>query len=546
MPESPPLSQAASTRLLHSYTPAPQIQATINRLHGIAMLPPGAVFGPRKLNSWLLTWIIDGPDDSELVLADRRVPAPRNRFFVLQPGMYDEWRFGRQGHSIHAFFHFHCQLPVAGWPPVAEWPLYLDQAEHDLLPALYRYLLHQLALPVLPSNPLIQSTMHLLLQAFLTNETTLIRKPRAAFPPMIEQALTELNGWATEKPAEKWRLPDLARRLHVHPDHLSRQFHKAVGVGPAEYLLMARLERGAGYLRDTDLTVESIAEQCGFHDQSHFSRTFKRVMGYAPSQFRQLATLESRAMRPTASLFHHYLKEQPQENQRLVNDIRDQETIRASIRRLEESNIHPFEAWKGRRFEPLDLSSQANRSGAPQHGWFGDEAPHPLPAGTVVLRGVLFELPPDPMAEAGYLLLGKDEGASQASFVLSENWRELFLLVAVGWVPKGVAVCARVRFGSDFLGEWKTIDGKDSQAEAGTDFVLTDWWPRIMPVVRRQTQPVLIPNAAGNGLSGVLYVARLVLPEGVTEQGVTIEAGEVPMLILGVTASLRQSEYRQA
>ncbi|MBD2259716.1 AraC family transcriptional regulator [Pseudanabaena sp. FACHB-2040] len=39
-------------------------------------------------------------------------------------------------------------------------------------------------------------------------------------------------------------------------------------------------------LRNTNLSIASIATQVGFVDQSHLARHFKRQVGTSPSQFR--------------------------------------------------------------------------------------------------------------------------------------------------------------------------------------------------------------------------------------------------------------------
>ena len=50
-------------------------------------------------------------------------------------------------------------------------------------------------------------------------------------------------------------VPALARAAHLSPAHFSREFRKAFGETPHQYLLTRRLERAAALLRNTDRTV---------------------------------------------------------------------------------------------------------------------------------------------------------------------------------------------------------------------------------------------------------------------------------------------------
>ena len=54
-------------------------------------------------------------------------------------------------------------------------------------------------------------------------------------------------------------VPTLARAAHVSPAHFSREFRRAFGETPHQYLLTRRMERAAALLRTTD---RSVAEIC--------------------------------------------------------------------------------------------------------------------------------------------------------------------------------------------------------------------------------------------------------------------------------------------
>ena len=58
--------------------------------------------------------------------------------------------------------------------------------------------------------------------------------------------------------AEDLDVPALARAARLSPAHFSREFQRAFGETPHQYLLTRRLERAAALLRTTDRTVADI------------------------------------------------------------------------------------------------------------------------------------------------------------------------------------------------------------------------------------------------------------------------------------------------
>lgn len=85
---------------------------------------------------------------------------------------------------------------------------------------------------------------------------------------------------------ERPSLRELGDVAGVSPDHLSREFRRLYGMGPAQYLRRLRLEWAAERLRKPDDPLAEIASAAGFADQSHFTRRFKKQFGVTPAAFR--------------------------------------------------------------------------------------------------------------------------------------------------------------------------------------------------------------------------------------------------------------------
>jgi AraC-like DNA-binding protein len=81
-------------------------------------------------------------------------------------------------------------------------------------------------------------------------------------------------------------VPALARAAHLSPAHFSREFRRAFGESPHQYLLMRRLERAAAVLRNTDRSVADICATVGFRSLGSFTTTFTRTFGVSPTAYR--------------------------------------------------------------------------------------------------------------------------------------------------------------------------------------------------------------------------------------------------------------------
>jgi AraC-like DNA-binding protein len=89
-------------------------------------------------------------------------------------------------------------------------------------------------------------------------------------------------------------VPTLAGAARLSPSHFSREFRRAFGETPHQYLLTRRLERAAALLRNTDRSVAEICLDVGLRSVGSFTTSFGRAYGLSPTAYR--------AAHPPASL----------------------------------------------------------------------------------------------------------------------------------------------------------------------------------------------------------------------------------------------------
>jgi AraC family transcriptional regulator len=82
-------------------------------------------------------------------------------------------------------------------------------------------------------------------------------------------------------------LQTLANESGYSRVHFVRMFRAATGYSPHNYLLNLKLERARELLRNPSISLIDIALDCGFSSHSHMSRLFHKIVGVTPSAYRR-------------------------------------------------------------------------------------------------------------------------------------------------------------------------------------------------------------------------------------------------------------------
>ena len=83
---------------------------------------------------------------------------------------------------------------------------------------------------------------------------------------------------------------ELAKKADLSTRQLERLFRKYLSTTPTRYYLNLRLARARHLLRQTSMSILSIALACGFVSASHFSKCYREVYGRTPRAERQPET----------------------------------------------------------------------------------------------------------------------------------------------------------------------------------------------------------------------------------------------------------------
>lgn len=276
-------------------TPAPTLVPRLGP--AVADYPPGSSFGPRDARFYEFVWILRG--SARWDCGDLHVPLAPGALLLVRPGMRDTFRWDPLRPTRHAYAHFQlvgdgdgAEVADADWPVVAGLG-----GRHDPMAALCGYLLRLGAVRPPFWREHAEAALRLLLLTFVAGPErhgapggedgpAAYEPDPAALPePVVALMAAVRERWA-DGTARPLSLAAAARAAGVSPSTLSRLFRRRFGVGPVAALERLRLARAEPLLWLSNLSLRSVAVQCGFADAYHFSRRFTAVYGVAPSTFR--------------------------------------------------------------------------------------------------------------------------------------------------------------------------------------------------------------------------------------------------------------------
>lgn len=219
---------------------------------GISLMPPGEVHDGTRHDDrpfTLLTYRISPAGLTELAedLTETARPLPLAAVTVDQPDLH------RRLIRLHSLL-------------MADSP--------GLMPGL---------MPGLATDLATESEWLAVLAALLRHSHALPTPPPCG--PLGARRLRRVQEYCHDRLADKITLEDLAAVCGLGRVQFLRQFRASVGMTPYAWLLRLRLELACARLRDGRQTIAAVAQDSGFHDQSHFNRAFRRAYGVAPSAY---------------------------------------------------------------------------------------------------------------------------------------------------------------------------------------------------------------------------------------------------------------------
>lgn len=250
---------------------------------GEVIYPAGSILGPRIQRTyqlvlihrgWMTVWIDGVP-----------LQAGANTVTLLFPGHEERFEFAKEGETQHTWVHIDLpDLPR----PIKErlkrlaQTLPLSSAMHELM----RQLLAPRYFSLSTDDEILRTLAAQMLWRYIgEGEQSSAKRRRPDQLSIVERA----QRYATLHLNEPLTLDQLAQAAAITPTHLIRLFRAEVGQTPLAYVWQQRVKMGIELLAQTGLTLEEVAQRCGFKNSYHFSRRVKATTQLTPMQVRRQA-----------------------------------------------------------------------------------------------------------------------------------------------------------------------------------------------------------------------------------------------------------------
>ncbi|ASA56538.1 AraC family transcriptional regulator [Vibrio gazogenes] len=160
-------------------------------------------------------------------------------------------------------------------------------ADDPQITTLYRQFLLNLSWHDSADRLALSSASTLLLTHLVRHYTNFKWHPLPVTGGLAPFQLARVKGYIDANLSANIQLSDLAAVANLSEYHFARMFKQSAGLTPHQYVMQQRLLLAKTLLKKTDLSLVTIALQCGFSSSGHFSNRFKLASGCTPSQYRQ-------------------------------------------------------------------------------------------------------------------------------------------------------------------------------------------------------------------------------------------------------------------
>ena len=100
-------------------------------------------------------------------------------------------------------------------------------------------------------------------------------------------AFSNLRNEMRYSPQNNWSVAIAAEKTGLSGSHFQRLYKKHFGISFTEELIMFRIDRAKYLLRNTSMSVQQVAEECGYTSCAHFMRQFKEREKMSAGQYRK-------------------------------------------------------------------------------------------------------------------------------------------------------------------------------------------------------------------------------------------------------------------
>lgn len=157
----------------------------------------------------------------------------------------------------------------------------LGSFDYLLKPIDYEELSEVLARAIKRSeaNQIVKEHVHQKARKYFQEETGLVRGSADVIEKIKQYVKAHIQ--------EEISMGDIAEVVYLNPQYMVRLFRKQEGISILEYITNVRIRMATKLLRETDYSIQQVADLAGYSNYSYFSRVYKKITGKSPQEYKK-------------------------------------------------------------------------------------------------------------------------------------------------------------------------------------------------------------------------------------------------------------------
>ncbi|MCG7410114.1 AraC family transcriptional regulator [Paenibacillus sp. ACRRX] len=224
---------------------------------------------------------------------DQYVPILPGQMIMLGPKQHYDLKIGYKDPEtmetmtkVHSLDYY---MMVNG-PWIEKWwldhqpPWLSNHAIDDRMLAIWREIMQEQRLPENHMNDIVR---HLTFVLFLMFERALQHPHMNSLDDRTTQLAHRMKQYIEINATESFSIQDVAESVQVSASRASHLFKDVFQQSIMDYAIEVRISMACERILHGYMSLEQIAEMCGFQSYSYFHRTFRNRLGLSPKQFRE-------------------------------------------------------------------------------------------------------------------------------------------------------------------------------------------------------------------------------------------------------------------
>lgn len=249
---------------------------------GYAECKPLHHFGPAVRPNHIIHFILSGKGD--YYVGDKQYTLHKGQGFLIEPDVLTRYQADKKDPWTYIWIGFSgekCQEILRSLCLGSDDLIFHSNKGNELKEIIIEML--KLNTISISNEYRLQSLLYLFISLLAENSSPLIEegisKEKTYIRKSVEFIQTHYN--------QPIKVSDVANYVSLNRSYISTLFQKATGISMQQYLTHFRITKAVELLSLTDLSIEQIAESCGYSDPLVFSKAFKKLKNQTPSAYRK-------------------------------------------------------------------------------------------------------------------------------------------------------------------------------------------------------------------------------------------------------------------